>query len=127
MARNPTRKALSAGAALVAAIEADMAEAGVEPDAIERTLLDAAARLADRIAELEAIVAVDGLIVTTPTGQIKTHPAAVESRACSIALPRVLSGITVGDSTAGKNPAKVRAAETRWRGHNAAKAARMGA
>lgn len=117
------RKTSTAGEQLVAAIVAEMAEDGLEPDARELALLATAARLADRIETLEAIVESEGLMVTSPNGVVKTHPAAVESRACSVALPRVLGGIATTDSS-GKNPAKVKAAQTRWRAHNQAKSDR---
>jgi hypothetical protein len=54
--------------------------------------------------------------VTSPTGQVRAHPAVVEHRQVAATLPRVLAGIVVGDSTVGasRHPAKVRAAEVRW-------------
>jgi hypothetical protein len=34
----------------------------------------------------------------------------------------VLSNVVIGDSSAGKNPTKQKAAQTRWRAHNEARA-----
>jgi hypothetical protein len=48
------------GAAMVAAILAEMAEVGVEPDSKEQVLLDTARKLVDRLDALERIVAKDG-------------------------------------------------------------------
>ncbi len=120
-ARRPT---ITAGARLVESIEGEMAAIGIEPDARERVLLLRAAALADRIELLEAIVDREGLMVTSPNGHGKIHPAAVEARACSVALPRVLGGIVIGDSTTGKDPVKQKAAQTRWRVHNELKSRR---
>ena len=115
----------SPGAAMVAAILAEMAEVGCEPDSKEQVLLDTARKLADRLDALERIVAKDGLMLTSPAGVVKVHPAAVEHRQLAANLARVLSNVVIGDSSAGKSPVKQRAAQTRWRSHNLAKADRV--
>ena len=115
----------SPGQVMVAAILAEMAEVGVEPDSKEQVLLDTARKLVDRLGALEAIVAAEGLMLTSPSGVVKVHPAAVEHRQLAANLARVLGNVVIGDSSAGKNPAKVRAAQTRWRSHNLAKADRV--
>jgi hypothetical protein len=75
------RKSLSrglgkAGKALIEPILGEMAENAVVPDAIEAVALRQAATLVDRQAEFAEIVERDGLLLETPTGQVKTHPAA---------------------------------------------------
>jgi hypothetical protein len=104
------------GAALIAAIVAEMAEEGVQPTAMEDALLRTAGRLVDRLAALEAAVERDGEILVSKTGVTRVHPAVSEHRQVAATLPKVLAGIVVGDSVAGivKNPAKVRAANRRW-------------
>ena len=109
----------SPGAALVARIRAEMAEEGLEPDARETELLDLAADLADRVVELEAAIAADGLTAKSKGGVVRLHPAVVEARQTRAALARVLAGIQMRDEV--KNPAKQKAADTRWRSHNLAK------
>jgi hypothetical protein len=108
----------SAGAALVAAIRAEMDVAEIDPTATEEALLRLAHELADRIDRLEHVVADDGEILTSATGVVRVHPAAVEHRQLALALARVLGGVVIGDSSAGKNPVKQRAAAARWANHN---------
>ena len=107
------------GAALVARIRAEMAEENLEPDAREVELLSLAEDLADRIAELEKAIEVDGLTSTSKGGLVRLHPGVVEARQTRTALARVLSEIQMRDDS--KNPVKQRAADTRWSSHNAAK------
>ena len=99
---------------MVAAVRAEMADVGLEPTATEETLLATAAVLVDRMAVLEARVAADGEVLVSKTGVIRVHPAATEHRQLAATLPKVLSGVVVGDSTSGKNPSKVAAARSRW-------------
>jgi hypothetical protein len=114
----------SPGERMVSGIMAELTEDGVQLDAKEKALLATARQLVDRMGALEAIVARDGLMVTTEAG-IKIHPAVVEHRLCATTLPRILAGIGAGDTSAGsKNPIKQRAATARWASHNRLKATR---
>jgi hypothetical protein len=114
----------TSGAALVTEVLAQMAEDELEPDARDRRLLDTAARLVDRMDELRHNVAEDGDRQTSPTGIVRLHPSIAEYRQHSIALAKVLASVALVETNGvHKDPAKVRAAETRWRAHNAAKAA----
>lgn len=98
----------------MAAILAEMAEEGVEPDAKETALLDAARQLVNRMAALEEVIATDGEIIASPSGVVKIHPAVSEHRQLAATLPKVLVGIVVGETVAGKDPVKQRAANQRW-------------
>ena len=109
------------GAAMVAAILAEMAEVGCEPDSKETVLLDTARKLVDRLDALERVIVREGLMLCSPAGVVKVHPAAVEHRQLAANLARVLSNVVIGDSSAGKSPVKQRAAQTRWRAHNLAR------
>lgn len=103
----------SPGQQMVSEILAEMTEEGVTPDAKERALLATAHQIVDRLDALEKIIIRDGELLTTNTG-VRIHPAVSEHRQQAATLPKVLAGIVVGDSSAGKNPAKVRAAQVRW-------------
>lgn len=121
-ARKPPEQ--TPGARMVSGIMAELTEDGVQLDAKESALLVTARQLVDRMDALEAIVARDGLMVTTEAG-VKVHPAVIEHRLCATTLPRILAGIGAGDTTAGaKNPTKQRAAAARWAPHNQQKALR---
>ena len=112
-----------AGAELVAAVLEQMAEDDLEPDARDRSLLDTAARLADRMAALDVMIEADGERSIAANGIVRLHPGIAEFRQHSIALSKVLVAVALVESNGvRKDPAKVRAAETRWRAHNAAKA-----
>jgi hypothetical protein len=104
------------GAALIAAITAEMADEGVTPTAMENALLRTAGQLVNRLAALEAVVERDGEILVSKTGVTRVHPAISEHRQVAATLPKVLAGIVVGDSATGpaKNPVKQRAANQRW-------------
>ncbi len=110
----------SPGQALVSAVVAEMAEVGVVPTAVEAGLLDLARQLVDRLDSLERQVVKDGQVLVSPTGVVRVHPGVAEVRMIAAALPKVLAGVTVGDSTspAHKDAVKARAAATRWRAHN---------
>ena|SRR5690606_1447762 len=103
----------SPGAALVAAIRAEMDEFDLIPDAREEHLLAMLRDLEDRRARLQEIVDRDGDLVTSPSGVVKAHPASVEARSISLSITRILSAITTTPSN-GKNPSKQRAAARRW-------------
>lgn len=118
------RNKASAGEQLVARIQADMTEQGLEPDGREVELLDQARALTDRLAELEAALAEDGLRSRLDSGRVVAHPFVSEARQTRSALARVLAGIQMSDDT--RDPVKQSAARTRWRAHNAHKAANRG-
>ena len=69
----------AAGAALWRAVFADVAE-GWRLDARDLAQLEAASRAADRAAELEALIAEDGLMAAGSQGQPVLHPAVAEAR-----------------------------------------------
>ncbi|OPZ56440.1 MAG: hypothetical protein BWY91_00365 [bacterium ADurb.BinA028] len=109
------------GRRIVEEVLAQLAEDDLEPDARDRALLDTAARLADRMAQLRDLVAEDGERSVSESGIVRLHPGIAEHRNHAVSLAKVLAGISLRNDSA-KNPAKVHAAETRWRAHNAAKA-----
>jgi hypothetical protein len=80
--------------------------------------------VADEIAELRERIDVEGLTfkAATPGGPPRMHPAAAEIRQSRAVLARLLSLIQLEETT--KDPVKQRAANTRWRVHQLAKAAR---
>ena len=95
-----------------------------ELDPRELALLEQACRIADRIAELEAIVEKRGLTTRGSTGQTVIHPAVAEIRQHRLALQRILGsiGLDTGDvaekTGAASNRAR-HAAQTRWRRRDA--------
>ena len=107
-----------AGKALVESILADLATAGLEPDAREVAALQSAGLLRDREVELEAVIAADGLTITSATGFLRVHPAVAERRQTSVALARILSAValanTTSDSGKTKSARHQRAAASRW-------------
>lgn len=113
---------LSAGQVLIAAVVAQMAEDGLEPDARDTSLLATSGRLADRMAALDVLIEADGERSTSETGIVRLHPGIAEYRQHAIALSKVLTAVALVETNgAKKDPDKVRAAETRWRAHNAKK------
>lgn len=116
-----TRAKRTPGVALVTRIRADMKAEGLEPDGREVELLAIAEGLADRLAELEAAIKADGLSSTSKGGIVRLHPAVAEARQTRTSLARVLAGIQMTDDS--RDPTKQKAAQSRWRAHNAAKRA----
>ncbi len=112
----------SPGEDLVPKIRAEMAAKDLEPDSREEGLLAQIRQVADDIAELRERIAAEGLTFkpAAPEGPPRMHPAAAEIRQSRAALARLLSLIQLEEST--KNPVKVKAANTRWRQHQMAKA-----
>ena len=88
-----------AGKGLIGPILDEMAEKSVMPDSIEAAALLQAAALADRQTVLALYVERDGEIIETPTGQLKAHPALVESRQCALAITRILSAVSLSDTS----------------------------
>ena len=107
------------GAAVVAAIVAEMAEVGCVPTANEQAVLEAFRTLVIRMAQLDAVIERDGVLMTSPSGRVSAHPALVEFRQCVSTLPRLLGSVVIGNSAEGPNPVKSRAAMTRWQGAQA--------
>ena len=114
---------MSRGDSLVARLRGEMAEQGLIPTSAEEEHLSTAKDLADRIERLQAMVRRDGESRKSKDGTVRLHPALAEIRQCEAVLTRVVSGISTMEAAA-KNPAKVRAAQTRWRSHNLAKVQR---
>lgn len=111
---------MSVGSELVDRIVADMRAADLEPDGKERELLALAEGMADRLAELEALIEAEGISLTLRSGRVMLNPAVGEARQTRTALAGVLSRISMVEGPA-KDPQKVRAAQARWLQHNIAK------
>lgn len=60
------------------------------------TMLGEACRISDRLGELRAVVARDGVTVESPQG-MKGHPALVESRQQAIAQARLITALRLPD------------------------------
>ena len=107
-----------AGRALAESILADLAAAGLEPDAREVAALQSAGLLRDREVELEAAITRDGLTLTSATGVVHMHPAVAERRQTSVALTRILSAVALANTTSDSGKVKSarhqRAAAARW-------------
>lgn len=118
----------SPGSELVAAFDRALGS-DAEWDERELAILDLARRQADDIAALEAVLAEQGPTVAGSMGQQRLNPAFAELRQQRLALGKLLESIRLPDEgMLGKTPnvKKVRAAQTRWRSHNAAKEAPNG-
>jgi hypothetical protein len=111
----------SAGKALVKRIVNDMADRGLEPDAKERELLAIAEGLADQIAGLRESIGRLGYSTTLQNGRVMLNPAVAAVNNTSTALAKVLNQIQMTDA-APINLVRQRAAQSRWRAHNQAKA-----
>ena len=88
-------------------------------DAHEVPHLVEACRLADRIAELEELIATDGLTTRGSAGQVRLNPAVAEVRQSRLALARCLGYMSFPDASSRFGSAASlrgrRAAEARWR------------
>jgi hypothetical protein len=104
----------SAGDTLVAAVLDDLREQHMAPDARETELLARARVVADRIAELEEIVAVEGSTYTDKHGIVRPSPLLAEVRLQTLVLTRCLGGVQFNTGPAAKNPIKVRAGLASW-------------
>jgi len=69
----------------------------------ESTLLREAARTADLLADLDAVIRRDGAVIDTEHGP-KAHPAAVEARLQRLTLARLLSALRLPDDDAEQRP-----------------------
>lgn len=65
-------------------------------EAHERALLTEAARVKDRLDELDAVVRAEGVTISTPQGP-KAHPALVESRLQEVVLSRLVASLRLPD------------------------------
>ena len=114
MSTDPFAHLGEGGRRLVDDLLAELAEDGLEPDAREVALLVAAGELRDRMDRLEAMIAADGERRVTSTGTVQLHPAVAELRQHAVALSRVLAGVSMVDTGAGKSARHQRAALMRW-------------
>jgi hypothetical protein len=110
----PMTKTPSAGDILVTKILADIDSQGLRPDARESELLERARAAADRIAEVEAIVKVEGATFTDKNGIVRPSPLLAEIRLQTSVLARVLSGVQMSAASESKNVAKQRAGRASW-------------
>jgi len=114
----------SPGQRLLDRILAEMKAEGLEPDGREAETLRLASDLEDRRAELEDAIEEEGLSHTTKDGRVLMNPLVAEARQTTVALGRVLATVQMSAAPA-KNTQKQKAAESRWRSHNIAKAKRV--
>jgi len=112
----------TAGDALAAQLNGALPEGG-EWDEREAALVDLARRQADDIEALERLLEKEGPTVTGAAGQSRLNPVFGELRQQRLALGKILSGLRLPDEgmSGVRDAVKRRAAETRWRAHNAAK------
>lgn len=88
-----------------------------EWDAHELLLIDQAAKVADQISALEALIASGGLVVAGSTGQDRLHPAVTELRQHRALLGSLLGRLKVPDwedNGQVKSWRHQKAAESRW-------------
>jgi phage terminase small subunit len=108
----------AAGRALWKRIVGDVAPE-LELDQRDLAVLSRAAKTADRIAELDAAIERDGLVLVNSKGDTRLHPAAAELRLNEASLARLLGGIDLDDAAAGSQSGVSRrarkAAQERWR------------
>ncbi len=107
----------AAGRALWKRIIADF-----ELDVYDLILLECAARQADDVASLEALLAEQGLVVEGSQGQPRLSAVVTELRQSRLAFSRLLAevGLPNDDQEAGASPASRRAqkaADSRWGQH----------
>jgi hypothetical protein len=76
-------------------------------DLDELAAVDPHAALQDRIAELESVIAAEGMNTVSKSGVVHLNPAVGEARQTRVALARVISQIQLHDD--GKDPVKQRA------------------
>jgi hypothetical protein len=106
-----------AGAALWAAIPGDV-PAGWELDARGVAVLGAACRQADLVADLEAAVERDGLMIEGAAGQRRLNGAVTELRQARVAMARLLGDVKLpdedGKATSAASERARHAAQARW-------------
>ncbi len=111
-----------AGERLVADVLAELAADRLVPDVRESERLHLAAGLADRLAEIRQQLAREGLTTTTAAGGLKPHPLLAAERATVAQIAHLLDGISL-EAAPIRDATKQRAAQSRWRAHNATKQA----
>jgi hypothetical protein len=106
----------AAGRALWKRIVGDVAPE-LELDQRDFAVLARAAKTADRIAELDAALSGDGLVLVNGKGDVRLHPAAAELRLLETSLARLLGGIDLDDAASSQSAVSRRAraaAQARW-------------
>lgn len=83
----------AAGSQVISVFGAKAKERGMTLDPDDLIVLDQAARVADIVAVLDAIIEQDGAVITTTAGTVKTNPALAESRAQRLILARLMADI----------------------------------
>jgi biotin operon repressor len=113
---------VTAGDQLVAKLRDELDAKGLEPDSREEGLLEQIASVGDEIAELRERITLEGQTFkpASPGGPPRLHPAIAEVRQLRSLLGRLLSQISLEESV--KSPVMVKAANTRWRAHQMARA-----
>jgi len=103
------------GRALWRAILADVPQ-GFQLDHREIALLERACSCADRIADLDALVKKEGLMVDGSKGQRVLHPGIAEARQQKTTMQRLLQALELGEpaeESVGARQAR-KAAQARW-------------
>jgi pyruvate/2-oxoglutarate dehydrogenase complex dihydrolipoamide acyltransferase (E2) component len=104
--------------------------AGWEFDERETAILTLAARQADDLAALQAVIAREGPIAVGSTGQPVVHPAVAEARQARLAIGRLLGQLGVPDEAGSRGTAASmrgqRAARARWGRRGAVDHAQVG-
>ena len=95
-------------------ITEEMSRAGVVPAGAELELMKTVRQLLEHRDRLQKIVATEGEVIVTRKGVVKVHPALTAHLKVSATIPKVLSGIVIGDSTATANHRQRKAALVRW-------------
>jgi DNA-binding transcriptional ArsR family regulator len=118
----PSPGVVTAGEELVTRLRAELDAKGLEPDSREAGLLLQIRDVADEIAELRGRIDAEGTTFPPAArgGPPRLHPALAEVRQLRSLLGRLLAQISLEESV--KSPVKQKAANTRWRSHQMAKA-----
>jgi hypothetical protein len=106
--------AKTAGDRLVDGVLADLESQGLRPDSREVALLERARHAADRIAELESVLRINGSTYFDKDGLARPSPLLNEIRQQAATLARVLSGVQMTAPSESKNVAKQRAGRASW-------------
>lgn len=86
----------TAGARLVEAVTSRY-----DLEAHEEVILTRAARLADVCEALEAVIARDGVTITTAEGYPRVHPAVVEHKNAASTLARLIASLRLPEDVGG--------------------------